>query len=83
MIKDLVPAERLLVLSLDGKGFGWDEICAFVGLEVPEAAYPRGFALEEFQEALDRRLNPQYRKLRYACGGVFIAALTFACGYLL
>lgn len=82
----MVPPERLLVLNLEGKGFGWDEICEFLGLEVPEAPYPRVFPLEEFQDAADRRLKSQYRKiwtafLGVAVVGIAATAFKFVGGY--
>lgn len=33
-----IPAERLLVMEL---GMGWDPLCAFLGLPVPDVPYPR------------------------------------------
>jgi hypothetical protein len=41
-----VPKERLLVLEL---GEGWEPLCAFLGIPVPETAFPRENARAEFR----------------------------------
>ncbi|MFC6839613.1 sulfotransferase family protein [Xanthomonas theicola] len=40
---DRVPKERLLVLTADE---GWDRLCGFLGLPVPQVPYPRVHARE-------------------------------------
>ena len=52
---DAVQAEygpdRLLVLEL---GSGWEPLCAFLGVEVPNVPYPVGNTSEEFGDNIDR-----------------------------
>jgi hypothetical protein len=44
---DEVPPERLLVYT---PGDGWEPLCAFLGVPVPEAPYPRVNSREEITE---------------------------------
>lgn len=48
---DTIPKDRLLVYEL---GSGWDPICNFLDVDVPDAPYPKGNSTEEFSEKLDR-----------------------------
>jgi hypothetical protein len=41
-----IPAERLLVYQV---GEGWDRLCAFLGVPVPDAPYPSENSTAEFQ----------------------------------
>ncbi|MDF2232838.1 sulfotransferase family protein [Albimonas sp. CAU 1670] len=45
-VKAAVPAERLLV---HGLGDGWGPLCAFLGVPVPDAPYPRSNDAAAFQ----------------------------------
>lgn len=48
MIRTLVPKDRLLVVRLED-GLGWEQICPFLGHEVPaNTRYPRGNDPKEF-----------------------------------
>jgi hypothetical protein len=44
-VKAAIPAERLLVHSAKD---GWEPLCAFLGVPVPEGDYPRTNSKEEF-----------------------------------
>ncbi|WP_273184117.1 sulfotransferase family protein [Hyphomonas adhaerens] len=44
-VKAAIPADRLLVHSAKD---GWDPLCAFLGMPVPEGDYPRTNSKEEF-----------------------------------
>jgi hypothetical protein len=43
---DSVPAENLLVYR---PGDGWEPLCVFLGVAIPEQAYPRVNSTEDFQ----------------------------------
>lgn len=60
-VKTLVPPERLLVLSLE-KGFGWEEICAFLEREIPNEPYPRINAMADFHVAAEMVVSPAIKK---------------------
>ena len=53
-VKAEVPAERLLVFGL---GDGWDPLCAFLGVPVPDVPYPRRNASDEFQSKAAQSLE--------------------------
>lgn len=46
-VKASVPAKRLLIYKL---GDGWDPLCAFLGVDVPDVPYPRGNDPEYFKK---------------------------------
>jgi len=51
-VKRAVPPERLLVHDVSQ---GWEPLCAFLGVDVPDAAFPRTNSTEEFR-ALIRQI---------------------------
>ena len=48
-VQETVPAERLLVWS---PGDGWEPLCEFLGLPVPDAPFPRVNDKEEFADRI-------------------------------
>jgi hypothetical protein len=51
----LVPPEKLLVVKLED-GFGWGQICPFLGKEIPDVPYPRGNDPREFHKLVSNHL---------------------------
>jgi hypothetical protein len=49
----LVPPEQLVEVKLED-GMGWDKICPFLGVEVPEGPYPRSNDSVVFNERAKR-----------------------------
>lgn len=39
LVKKLIPKDRLLVVSWDN-GDGWNELCEFLGVPIPDAKFP-------------------------------------------
>jgi hypothetical protein len=81
-VKAIVPPERLLVLNLE-KGFGWEEICSFLGHEVPEEPYPRINAIADFHVAAEMVLAPAVKKttqiLTWSSTAAAIAGVAIWC----
>ncbi|ACY18573.1 sulfotransferase family protein [Haliangium ochraceum] len=48
-VKRTVPAERLLVFEARQ---GWEPLCAFLGVDVPDEPYPRVNSREEFKKMI-------------------------------
>ncbi|KAJ8119944.1 hypothetical protein ONZ43_g3220 [Nemania bipapillata] len=59
--KALTPKDHLLVAKLED-GFGWEQICPFLGHQIPEARYPRGNAPQEFHKMGNEILGPRIRR---------------------
>ncbi|KAH7014238.1 uncharacterized protein B0I36DRAFT_48850 [Microdochium trichocladiopsis] len=59
--KALAPKDRLLVCRLED-GFGWEQICPFLGKDIPAERYPRGNAPEEFKALFGKVTAPGLRK---------------------
>ena len=55
-VRDSVPAERLLVYSVDQ---GWDPLCRFLGQDVPEEPFPQVNAREDMA-----RITARLRRMR-------------------
>ncbi|KAI6086739.1 hypothetical protein F4821DRAFT_124710 [Hypoxylon rubiginosum] len=60
--KAVIPKERLLVVKLED-GFGWEQICPFLGHDIPSTPYPRGNAPAEFAQLGKQILGPGIRKV--------------------
>ncbi|KAI1298206.1 hypothetical protein F5Y03DRAFT_386710 [Xylaria venustula] len=81
--KALAPHDRLLVARLED-GFGWEQICPFLGHPIPETRYPRGNAPQEFQKMADDILVPRIRKASLmALSAVLVPALSVGLLYYL
>ncbi|KAL7944048.1 hypothetical protein V8C42DRAFT_358724 [Trichoderma barbatum] len=60
-VKRLAPKGQLLACTLEG-GFGWEQICPFLGKDIPKTPYPIGNAPAEFQLLLKTVVGPKIRK---------------------
>lgn len=52
--------DKLLVARLED-GFGWDEICPFLGIDKPDFKYPIGNAPAEFERMMTDQMTPIIR----------------------
>ncbi|SEG90929.1 hypothetical protein SAMN05444920_107148 [Nonomuraea solani] len=52
-VKAAIPGDRLLVFEA---GEGWEPLCAFLGVPVPEVPYPRANERADFRRKRPRRL---------------------------
>jgi len=71
-VKAAVPAQRLLVYSVDQ---GWEPLCRFLGVSVPEAAFPNVNERAETQQAIAGMTRGAYKIL---AGAGLAAALALA-----
>ncbi|KAI4858568.1 hypothetical protein F4820DRAFT_227009 [Hypoxylon rubiginosum] len=60
-VKRLVPPERLKVCKLED-GFGWDEICPYLGVPIPDVKWPSLNTPEEFHEITGPKLQRAFMK---------------------
>ncbi|KAJ2897745.1 hypothetical protein MKZ38_004421 [Zalerion maritima] len=61
-IKKEIPPEKLLHLTLEKEGVGWEQICPFLGHEVPEGKpWPLRHTPQEFEMEVGRELSPYIR----------------------
>ncbi|KAL2291714.1 hypothetical protein FJTKL_11919 [Diaporthe vaccinii] len=73
-IKKYVPPERLLHVRLED-GLGWEQVCPFLGVDIPDARYPRGNDPDEFKKIVGSFLEPGIKK---AFGILTFSVLTIA-----
>lgn len=57
-VKKVAPKDRLKVISLED-GLGWEEICPFLEVPIPQETYPRGHVKEEFDTLVYGVLRPK------------------------
>ena len=50
-VRATIPAERLLEFEASQ---GWEPLCAFLGVPVPDAPFPRTNSREEFWQHVDK-----------------------------
>ncbi|KAJ2992690.1 hypothetical protein NUW58_g2082 [Xylaria curta] len=55
-VKRLVPPEKLKVIKLED-GFGWDELCPYLGVPIPNTPWPSLNTPEEFQTIVAPRMK--------------------------
>ncbi|KAI1470287.1 P-loop containing nucleoside triphosphate hydrolase protein [Daldinia caldariorum] len=60
-VKRLVPPEQLKVCKLED-GFGWDEICPYLGVPVPDEKWPSLNTPEEFGEIANPKVKNAFMK---------------------
>lgn len=53
-VRAVVPNDRLLVFRAEQ---GWETLCAFLGVPVPHAPYPRGNTAADFHARVRRRIG--------------------------
>ncbi|KAI1500169.1 hypothetical protein F5X99DRAFT_387227 [Biscogniauxia marginata] len=79
--KAMVPREQLLVAKLED-GFGWEEICPFLGNEIPAVRYPKGNAPAEFKKIGDDIFGPKIAKFAViAITAVLVPVTSVAAWY--
>ncbi|KAL4890256.1 P-loop containing nucleoside triphosphate hydrolase protein [Aspergillus ambiguus] len=79
-VKNTLPKDRLLVVKLE-EGLGWEQICPFLELPIPEQKYPRGNDPETFQKIVEDWLQPRVKAALLNLGGIVTATAGIA-GYL-
>jgi hypothetical protein len=69
-VKRLVPPKQLHVLTLEN-GYGWEAICPYLGIPIPDVPWPKLNSTEEFKEFT----GPMFK--RAAFNGV-VAVVSFS-----
>lgn len=80
-VLSIIPPERLLILDLD-KGFGFEEICSFLDVPVPDEPYPRSNTLAEFHVAAQMVLAPALKKTKLVLSSGVVGVASVGLGLL-
>ncbi|OAQ97018.1 hypothetical protein LLEC1_03895 [Akanthomyces lecanii] len=81
LIRRLVPKDRLLDVKLED-GFGWEQICPFLGIPIPKEKYPRGNAPAEFDKLLSSFIGGRLTVTAYkVLGSLVIPAVAIGAWY--
>jgi hypothetical protein len=79
-VKNTVPKERLLVVRLED-GLGWEQICPFLDVPIPEEKYPSGNDVDNFQAMAEGYFKERTRAAMLRLGTLLVPALGVS-GYL-
>ncbi|KJK63919.1 Tubulin C-terminal domain protein [Aspergillus parasiticus SU-1] len=79
-MKDTLPKDRLLVVKLE-EGLGWEQICPFLDLPIPEEKYPRGNDPDMFHRIVADYMEPRVKAAMLNLGAMVTATAGIA-GYL-
>jgi hypothetical protein len=71
-VQQIVPADKLLVVSLE-EGLGWEQICPWLGVEIPVTPYPRGNDAFQFQAQARKDMVAQIVRTRKNIVKYFVA----------
>lgn len=55
-----MPRDRLLVVNLED-GLGWEQVCPFLEMPIPDEKYPRGNTPEEFRAIVNSIMAPMFQ----------------------
>ncbi|KAF9882899.1 hypothetical protein FE257_004913 [Aspergillus nanangensis] len=78
--KEILPKDRLQVIKLED-GLGWEQICPFLELPIPEQPYPRGNEPDKFEKIIIDYLQPRVNAAMMKLGALVVPTLGVA-GYL-
>lgn len=56
-----MPPEQLLVVKLED-GLGWEQICPFLGEDIPDVPYPRANDPKEFKRTVQGIMGAHWRR---------------------
>lgn len=71
MVKELIPADKLLVIKLE-EGLGWDKLCPFLGHDIPDVPYPRVNEAAEFQVMVMKDMIASWKKTALKVGSFLV-----------
>lgn len=78
--KERLPKERLLVIRLED-GLGWEQICPFLDMPIPDEPYPPPNVPEVFKALGEAFLRPWIRSAMFKCGAL-VTPVVGVAGYL-
>lgn len=61
LVRRIVPPEQLLTVKLED-GLGWEQICPFLGEDIPDEPYPRANDPKEFKRTVQGIMGAHWRR---------------------
>ncbi|KAI1416833.1 P-loop containing nucleoside triphosphate hydrolase protein [Hypoxylon sp. FL1857] len=80
-VKRLVPPEQLKVCKLED-GFGWEELCPYIGVPVPDQEWPALNTPEEFHAVAAPKMKKAVMKGLAGTMSIIVPALAMGLWYL-
>ena len=82
MVKKTIPADRLKVIKLE-EGLGWEQVCEYLGHDIPDVEYPPHNVPNEVMDILSGILQPGLRKAKIILAAAGFVALSTAAWFML
>jgi len=79
-VKELVPADQLLVVKLED-GLGWEQLCPFLGVDIPTTPYPRMNDTKQFQAKAKMMFQNGRRRFMRVIGATAILVTAVGLWY--
>lgn len=57
-MKEIIPADRLCLIQLEDS-LGWEKICPFLDVQIPEDAYPGRKEPQKYKKIVEGFLQPK------------------------
>ncbi|QPH16116.1 hypothetical protein C2857_000673 [Epichloe festucae Fl1] len=74
MAKRILPADRLCYFRLED-GLGWEEICPFLDVPIPDEPFPNAYVPEDFKRRVGNLLSPRIRRATLTLVAVAVPVL--------
>lgn len=74
MAKRVLPADRLLYFRLED-GLGWEQICPFLEIPVPDQPFPRPNDTENFKKEVSNWMNPRIQNAMLKMGALVVPVI--------
>lgn len=74
MAKRILPADRLLYFRLED-GLGWEQICPFLEIPIPDEPFPKPNDQENFKKEVGGWMNPRIQSAMLKLGALVVPAV--------
>ncbi|KAG6020786.1 hypothetical protein E4U41_002726 [Claviceps citrina] len=81
MAKRVLPADRLCYFRLED-GLGWEQICPFLGIPIPDEPFPDANVQENFGKGVFGWLGPKIEDAALKLGGLVAVPVLASLAYL-
>lgn len=81
LVRRIVPPDQLLVVKLED-GLGWEQICPFLGEDIPDVPYPRANDPKEFKKTVQGIMSTHWRRTLAAYAAALVPVVGAGVWYL-
>ena len=81
--KQIIPSDQLLNFKLEEDGLGWQQICPFLDVPIPDTDFPDPFVPEKFAAIMESYLSPMITTAALRLALIAAPCLGIVCWILL